>query len=265
MSDNPRKPVFDAVKARLPEIWNDAGNVLALDNLLDAWGFPREGQEVSPVPLAGPIAMIDAGLLRVAKPNASELQQWVEPIRAACARFEINTIRRIAAFITTLAHEGGFKVGARENMNYSADRMAQVWPSRFRGPNALARALHRKPEEIANHVYANRMGNGPPESGDGWRFRGNGPIQLTGRANHEAFAAAMGMSLDEAVDWIATIEGGVMSAAWFWEENDVNRLADTPGVADETKRINGGTIGIEDRRAIFNRLVAAMLEREGAA
>lgn len=271
MSIKPRKPVFDAVKAQLPEIWNDEGNRHAMDNLLDAWGFPREGQDVSPVPRGGPIAMIDAGLLQVAKPNGTALEQWVEPIRAACAKFEINTIRRIAAFITTLAHEGGFKVGARENMNYSAKRMAQVW-GRFsttgvRGgpPNARAQHLHRKPEALANYVYANRNGNGPPESGDGWRFRGNGPTQLTGRANHEAFAAAMGMTIDEAVDWIATIEGGVMSAAWFWEENDVNRLADTPGVADETKRINGGTIGIEDRRAIFNRLVAAMLEREGAA
>ncbi len=265
MSNDPRKPVFAAVKHRLPDIWNDAGNILAMDNLLDAFGFPREGADEALHSIGGPIGMIDVELLGVAKPEASDLAQWVEPIRKACLDYEINTIRRIAAFITTLAHEGGFKVGARENMNYSAERMAEVWPSRFRGPNALARSLHRKPEKIANHVYANRMGNGPPESGDGWRFRGNGPLQLTGRANHEAFAKAVGMTLDEAVQWIGTVEGGVMAAAWFWEENDINRLADTPGVSDETRRINGGEIGIRDRRAIFDRLVDAMLEREREA
>lgn len=230
--------------------------------------------QAAPVPTVAmnrDIQSIDANLLRIAKPSASieQLQPWVEPIRAACVRFEINNIRRSAAFITTQAHEGGFKVGVREGMNYSAQRLAEVWPSRFsvsgrRGgkPNGLALALHRKPEEIANHVYANRMGNGPPESGDGWRFRGNGPSQLTGRENHERFARAMGMSLEEAAAWIGTIEGGVMSAAWFWEDNDINRLADTPGVEDETRKINGGLIGIADRRAIFDRLVAEMLRRE---
>jgi len=218
-----------------------------------------------------PIDDIDAALLRVAKPSLSvaDLEPWVAPIRAACTKFGIDNIRRIAAFLTTQAHEGGFKVGVREGMNYSAQRMAEVWPSRFsvsgrKGgkPNGLALALDRKPEEIANHVYANRMGNGPPESGDGWRFRGNGPSQLTGRENHQRFAKAMGMTVEKAVEWIGTIEGGVMSAAWFWEDNDINRLADTPGVEDETRKINGGLIGVEDRRAIFDRLVAELLRRE---
>lgn len=215
------------------------------------------------------IDLIDVSVLRAAAPERSEaeLLPWVEPIRQACRKFDIDRIRRIAAFLTTLAHEGGFKVGARENMNYSANRLAQVWPGRFRGPggtgpNGLAKALDRKPEEIANHVYAGRMGNGRPESGDGWRFRGNGPIQLTGRTNHEAFAKAMGMTVDEVAAWIGTVEGGVMSAAWFWEENDINRLADTPGVADETRRINGGTVGLADRTERFNRTVARLLERE---
>jgi putative chitinase len=219
----------------------------------------------------GPIDDIDAALLRVAMPSLSiaQLEPWVAPIRAACVRFDIDNIRRIAAFLTTQAHEGGFKVGVREGMNYSAQRMAEVWPSRFsvsgrRGgkPNGLALALHRKPEEIANHVYANRMGNGPPESGDGWRYRGNGPSQLTGKENHERFAKAMGMTVEKATTWIGTIEGGVMSAAWFWEDNDINRLADTSGVEDETRKINGGLIGVEERRAIFDRLVAEMLRRD---
>ena len=108
----------------------------------------------------------------------------------------------------------------------------------------------------------NRMGNGPPESGDGWKYRGNGPPQLTGADNHRAFAEAIGKSVDDAVAYIGTLEGGIEAAAWFWEENDINRLADTPGVADETKRINGGTVGIEDRQSKFNTLVDELLAAE---
>lgn len=213
---------------------------------------------------------ITLDLLRVAAPHLSDtaLAPWVAPIKSACERYEIDTIRRIAAFIATLAHEGGFRVGARENMNYSAKRLSQVWPSRFRFaglPNATALRIGNKPELIANIVYANRMGNGGPETGDGWRYRGNGPIQLTGRANHKAFAQEVGKTVEAAAEWIGTIAGGVESAAWFWEQNDINRLADTPGVADETRRINGGEIGIEHRKRIFDKLVAFMLQLERKA
>lgn len=257
-----RKAIFAAIKDARGGKSFDAMEVGAVDNILDALGVPRESD--GPTPAHGPIALIDVSVLKAAAPEKAdaELLPWVAPIRDVGQRYEINTIRRIAAFLTTLAHEGGFKIGVRENMNYSADRLAAVWPSRFKGPNALARSLHRKPEAIANEVYANRMGNGPPESGDGWQFRGNGPTQLTGRDNHQRFADAMGMTLDDATAWIGTIKGGVEAAAWFWEENDVNRLADTPGIADETKRINGGTIGLRDRTERFNRTVARLLELE---
>lgn len=213
------------------------------------------------------IDLIDAGVLRAACPERGEAQlaPWVEPVKAACIRFEIDRIRRIAAFCATIAHESGFIPGREENLNYSAKRMAQVWPgrfSRFGFPNALAKSLDRNPQGLANHVYANRMGNGPPESGDGWRFRGVGPLQLTGRSNYKAFAEAMGMSLEEAEVYIRTLEGGVMSAAWFWDANDINRLADTPGVTDEARRINGGEVGLEDRKRRFDRAVAALLEKE---
>jgi putative chitinase len=107
------------------------------------------------------------------------------------------------------------------------------------------------------------MGNGNEASGDGWRFRGGGPLQLTGRDNWTGFAKAMGMSLDDALAYGRTVEGGVMTAAWFWEANDINRLADTPGVADESKKINGGVNGLADREAKFNALVAALLRAGG--
>ncbi len=261
-----RSPIFAAVRAvARPGLFSDAGNILALDNLLDAFGVPRDDALI-----AGPIDLLDVSVLRAAAPerSAAELAPWVAPLKAACRRYEIDSIRRIAAFVTTLAHEGGFVVGKREDMSYSAARMSEVWPGRFaqggvKGrPNALARALERKAEALANEVYANRMGNGPAGSGDGWQFRGNGPPQLTGRDNHEAFAKAMNMPLDKATAWIGTLEGGIEAAAWFWEANDINRLADTPGVADETKRINGGTTGLADRTAHFDRTVKRLLERE---
>ncbi|HZG32890.1 MAG TPA: hypothetical protein VEZ59_06410 [Sphingopyxis sp.] len=220
-----------------------------------------------------PISAIDTSLLELVAPHLRRevLAPWVDPIRRACARFRIDTIRRIAAFITTLAHEGGFRVGRREDMNYSAVRLSQVWPTRFAAggvkgkPNALAYQDERKPEALANYVYANRMGNGAPESGDGWRYRGNGPPQLTGAANHKAFAVDYGMPVEQAVEWIGTIEGGVAAAAWFWEENDINRLADTPGIKDETRAINGGETGLADRQHKFDTLVAELLRRERLA
>lgn len=261
-----RAPIFNAVAAMVPGIWNKPGLIAQMDALLDAAG-------VSDIPSAYPfpISAIDAKTLKkVAPANVSEaaLEAWVEPIQRVCLKYEINTIRRIAAFITTLAHEGGFIVGRRENMNYSAKRLSEVWPTRYakngvKGvPNSLAIGLGGKPEFIANDVYANRMGNGPAKSGDGWKYRGNGPPQLTGFDNHRAFAEAIGKSVDDAVEYIGTLEGGIEAAAWFWEENDINRLADTPGISDETKRINGGTVGIGDRQAKFNTLVDELLAAE---
>lgn len=273
-----KRQVQQALVDRGYELGNTgpAGNgVDGADGLLTWQAIAAALAETSNSPPAptstGALRFITLDLLKCAAPHLSDLilAPWVEPIRKACERYEINTIRRIAAFVTTLAHEGRFKVGARENMNYSAKRLTEVWPNRFSGtghkggpPNALAKALDRKPELIANHVYANRMGNGPPESGDGWLMRGNGPIQLTGRDNHRAFAKAYGLPLPDAIKWIGTYEGGVESSAWFWEENDVNRLADTPGVADETRRINGGAVGLKAREKIFNALVAYMLKKE---
>jgi putative chitinase len=206
------------------------------------------------------IAMIDVDLLRVACPERTreQLEPWVEPIRKACQRFGIDNVRRIAGFISQMAHESSLIPGREENLNYSAKRLTQVWPSRF--PSiAAAEPYARNPEKLANRVYANRMGNGPESSGDGWKFRGVGPGQLTGRDNMTRFAKAMGLTVDQALAFIRTIEGGVMSFAWFWSVNDLNRLADTPGVTDETRRINGGTHGLADREARFNRTVAALL------
>lgn len=209
---------------------------------------------------SGPIALISADLLHVGCPERStvELAPWVEPVKAACVRFEINTVRRVAAFIAQIAHESGFQARS-ENLNYRAERLCEVWPNRFPNIGVASQYAHN-PERLANKVYGGRMGNGDEASGDGWRFRGVGPLQVTGRANMTAFAAAIGKSVDDALAYAQTLEGGIMAAAWFWEDNDINRLADTPGVGDETRRINGGENGLADRTARFNELVAALLK-----
>ena len=215
--------------------------------------------------------LIDAQLLKIAAPEtpAVDLAAWVEPIKAACLRFEIDRVRRVAAFIAQMAHESGLRA-RNENLNYSATALlSQFGRHRISRANALAfgrTATQRANQEaIANCIYGGEWGRinlGNTQPGDGWAMRGGGPLQVTGRSNWEGFAAAMGMTLPEAIHWArSTVEGGVMASAWFWEENDINRLADTPGVDDESRRINGGTNGLADRRARFDRVVAELLRR----
>lgn len=228
-------------------------------------GLAAAAQSVSGLgtPLDPDIAMISVDLLAVACPATprEKLAPFVEPIRKACSTFEINTIRRIAAFIGQQAVESQGFTRFEENLNYRAERLTQVWPRRF--PTiAVAAPYAHNPEKLANRVYANRMGNGDEVSGDGWRFRGGGPLQITGCDNWRAFAKAMNMSVEDALAYGRTVEGGVMAAAWFWEANGINRLADTPGVSDESRRINGGETGLAERTAKFNALVAAMLRLE---
>jgi putative chitinase len=229
-------------------------------------------EAVAPVPVAtGAIAMISAPLLALAaspRPLA-ELEPWVAPMRAACAKVEINTIRRVAAFIAQIGHESDFKPRS-ENLNYSVEGLLKTF-GRHRISAADCNRFGRKTgqpanqQAIANCIYggawgAENLGNTQP--GDGWLFRGVGPLQVTGRSNMTRFAKFLGRSLEETLAYARTLEGGIMAAAWFWEENDINRLADTPGVADETKRINGGQNGLAHRKQLFDRLVDRMLEIE---
>ncbi len=218
-----------------------------------------------------PIDLIDAQLLHIAAPETpvADLVAWVEPIKAACVRFEIDRVRRVAAFIAQMAHESGLRARA-ENLNYSVDGLLKNFGRhRISRANALAfgrTATQRANQEaIANCIYGGAFGLeelGNTQPGDGWYFRGGGPMQATGRDNYTRFADAMDMDVVAAVNWVrTTIAGGVMFAAWFWEENDINRLADTPGVDDESRKINGGTNGLADRRARFDRLVAELLKR----
>jgi putative chitinase len=198
------------------------------------------------------MSLIAIEQLRVAIPGAraEDLTTYVAVLDEAMERFEINARGRIAAFLAQVAHESGDFRHTSENLNYSWQALRQTWPSRFT-TDAFAQGYHRQPEKIANYVYASRNGNGDEASGDGWRFRGRGLIQLTGRANYLAYAVAVAEpSIESDPDQVALPRHAALSAAWFWSSHGLNALAD---VGDEASfneishRINGGWHGKEDR------------------
>lgn len=194
-------------------------------------------------------------LLRIL-PNARPVAGvFVPALNRAMNRYRIESPVRRAAFLAQVGHESGQLRRLMENLNYSAAGLAATWPSRFRGaggqPNNLARQLERQPEAIANHVYADRLGNGPAASGDGWRYRGRGLIQLTGRTNYRACGEAICADLVAHPELLEQPEWAAMSAAWFWSSNGLNELADAGRFEDITRRINGGTHGQPQRLALW--------------
>ena len=190
-------------------------------------------------------------------PDMPYAEHWYEALEQLLPDYEINTPHRIAAFIAQCAHEsGGFKF-IKENLNYKAASLRTVFGKYF-PTDDLANAYAKKPEMIANRVYASRMGNGDEHSGDGYRFCGRGLIQLTGRSNYENFAASLEISPEEAADYLGTFEGAAQSACWFWERNNLNSVADAGDIKKMTKIINGGYIGLEDRMAHYQHALQIM-------
>lgn len=179
--------------------------------------------------------------------NNPYLDQWCQALNTILPEYGINTAERVAAFVAQCAHEsGGFKF-LTENLNYKAASLRKVFPKYF-PTDELAAAYEKQPERIANRIYANRMGNSDEASGDGWRYRGRGLIQLTGHDNYAFFAGSLGIPVEEAAEYLQTFEGAVQSACFFWEQNNLNQWADKRDILTLTKRINGGTIGLEDRK-----------------
>ena len=179
-------------------------------------------------------------------PKNPYVDQWFEAIYEILPEYEITTPQRVAAFLAHCAHESGGFVFLKENLNYKAASLRRVFPKYF-PDDAIAAQYAGKGEMIANRVYANRMGNGPEESGDGWRYCGRGLIQLTGKNNYTFFAGSLDIPVEEASEYLQTFEGAVQSACFFWEQNKLNQWADAGDILTLTKRINGGTIGLEDR------------------
>ena len=179
------------------------------------------------------------------------LDYWVHALNEILPEYEISTPQRVAAFIAQTAYESGNYVFLKENLNYKAASLRRVFPKYF-PDDSIAAAYANKPEMIANRVYANRMGNGDEASGDGYRYCGRGLIQLTGKINYQSFADSIETPVEEITEYLGTFEGAVQSACWFWESNNLNQWADKGDILTLTKRINGGTIGLEDRIKHYN-------------
>ena len=180
-------------------------------------------------------------------PGNPYVDHWYHALEQALPDYDINTPKRVASFLAQCAHESGEFRALKENLNYKAESLVRVWPRYFPDMATAQRYAHNQ-EMIANRAYANRMGNGPEESGDGWRFCGRGLIQLTGRNNYQAFADSIETNINDVPAYLATFEGAVQSACWFWESNNLNQYADAGDILTMTKKINGGTLGLDDRK-----------------
>lgn len=199
--------------------------------------------------------------LRAVMPTLAQerAESYLPALVGACAEFQINTPRRQAAFLAQLAHESVQLARFEECLNYSAERLRAVFPKHFSSLD-IARRYERQPEKIANWVYRNRMGNGDALSGDGWKFRGRGPMQLTGRENFFRCGQALSLDLTIFPDVVATPDVGFRAAAWFWatRKPSLNALADVWGFLAITRAINGGLNGLADRQSYYKRAKVAL-------
>ena len=194
-------------------------------------------------------------------PTNKDIKAWCEELNKALPKYDITTDQRIAGFISQCAHESMDFNAMSENLNYRQETLLKVFP-RYFGPGKRNAAEYAKnPEKIANYVYmdefrTSKLGNTQP--GDGWRFRGRGLKQLTGRDNYTRFAKDYDMTAEEAAVWVETKEGALASALWFWNTKNLNTIADTGSVPALTKKINGGDIGLADRQARYEKAMAVL-------
>jgi putative chitinase len=189
--------------------------------------------------------------------SSYNINVWSTAFRGPLERYKITSVHQLAAFIGQVVVESGGFTELVENMNYSAQGLRNTWPQRF--PSlALAMQYARQPEKIGNFVYANRMGNGPPESGDGYLFRGRGALQTTGREAYTKLANAYGRTPADMASWMETPSGAAEAGCWDWINLDCGALADAWALTKLSIRINGGTIGLDDRIAMCNIALKAL-------
>lgn len=194
--------------------------------------------------------------LRRAVPNVHKerVKEFVAVFNEYCERFGIDTPVRVVHFLSQVSYESGALNYVAENLNYSADGLLKTFPRYFK-TRAEAQLYARHPEKIANRVYANRMGNGSEASGDGWRYRGRGVIQITGKYQYQAYQTS-GFCVGNLVahpEWLEKSPGAYKSAMWFWYKNGCNELADRDDVVGVTRKINGGTNGLSTRQYYLRR------------
>lgn len=191
-------------------------------------------------------------------PQASDSKLDLDKLCDIISKTKIlGTRQRVAAFVAQCAHESGGFTRVTENLNYSGERLLQIFPKYF--PTVqLAAQYARKPQQIASRVYANRLGNGDEASGDGWKYRGRGFIQLTGKSNYIQFGkyAKRDMAVDFA--YLETVEGATESALWFWDTKDLNWFADRDQITKMTKVINGGFHGLAERKALYSKALKVL-------
>jgi putative chitinase len=198
--------------------------------------------------------MIEASTLRALGVSAENIDKYLPWLNMAMVRNDIESPVRQAMFLSQVAHESGSFRAVVENLNYSVQGLRSVFRKYF-PDDEIAAQYARQPEKIANRVYANRMGNGEESSGDGWKYRGRGLIQLTGKDNYTAFSLQANNEAIIKPDLVAQPELAAESAGWFWMINGLNKLADTGDVKAVRRRVNGGFNGLEDCQNKYNKLM----------
>jgi len=183
---------------------------------------------------------------------------WADAALEILPKYEINTPNRIAGFFAQCGHESMNFTALSENLNYRAETLEKLFSKYFSKAGRDAAAYAKQPEKIANVIYANRMGNGDTASGEGHLFRGRGIIQLTGKDNYSAFASSIKMTLLDVIDYVQTKKGALESACWYWNSRKINIACDEGDIVKMTKLVNGGTIGLEDRRKHYEQALAVL-------
>ena len=203
--------------------------------------------------------MITIDQARISLPGNKNISGWVDVLNTTLPKYQIDsTPERLAAFLSQTGHESNDYNSLTENLNYSSTALLALFGKYF--PNKDVSTFGRNPELIANRIYSNRMGNGPEISGDGWKYRGRGILQITGKSNYQAlstFLCGDNKILDNP-DMVSSSEYAVGSACWFWVKNNLNAVADTGNVEALTRKVNGGILGLPDRQARYTRTLLAL-------
>lgn len=217
---------------------------------------------------------LDAASLAVCTgAKQSDAIQYLPYIKEYCLEYGIDTAPRLAGFLAQVGHESANLTRLEENLNYSCESLANTWPHRYAAksedggyikvnnkytPNELAILLNRNPQLIANNCYANRMGNGDEASGEGWKFRGRGLKQLTGKTNYAALTLDTGIDFISQPSLLLSCNYAVLSACWFWKTNNLNKFADRLDIEGMTRAINGGLLGLKMREILFKKALSIL-------
>lgn len=188
----------------------------------------------------------------------SDAAAWADAALEILGKYEITTANRIAGFFAQCGHESMNFTVLSENLNYRAETLEKLFSKYFSKAGRNAADYAKQPEKIANVIYANRMGNGDTASGEGFAFRGRGIVQLTGKDNYSAFALSIKMTLPDVIDYVQTKKGALESACWYWNSRKINIACDENDIVKMTKLVNGGSIGLEDRRKHYEKALAIL-------